>query len=135
MSNSVTITAMVGSALNKVTLTQTGPTTASVRTQVWKFGSNLAAAADTDTTIELTDCAASADSSILTADGPAGILWMTPKVILTLASAATTPPTYTATIDVTGVGPEDSDNVASISEADYQAALVFVAAAKFPVAA
>jgi hypothetical protein len=134
MSNTVTITAMVGSSLNKVTLTQTGPTTASVRTQVWNSGSNLAAAADTDTTIALTDCAASADSSILTADGPS-VLWMTPSVILTLANAATTPPTYTATIDVTGDGPFDSDTLASISEADYQAALAFIAAAKFPAAA
>jgi hypothetical protein len=124
---SVTIRAAVNGALNKVTIIKTGPTTASVETQVWNAGVNPSGPASSDNTISLANCAASADGSVLSADGP-GALWMTSKILITLTQG--TPDQ--AEIAVTGVGPEDSDTKALISAADYAAVLAFIKAAAYP---
>jgi hypothetical protein len=127
MTPSVTISAAIGGAVNRVTIIKTGPTTASVETQVWNAGVSPNAPPSSDNTISLTNCAASPDGSVLSADGP-GALWMTSKILITLTQGAPDQ----AEIAVTGVGPEDSDTKALISDADYAAAQAFIKAAAFP---
>lgn len=128
---SVAITAVIAGAVNRVNLTKTGPTTALVETKVWSAGVNPNGPPSSDNTIDLTNCAAAPDGSVLSADGPS-VMWMTAKVTLTISETSESPPKYQAEIVVNGVGPEDSDTKALISAADYAAAQAFIKAAAFP---
>lgn len=128
---SVTIAATINGALNRVSIVKTGPTTALVETKIWDAGVNINGPASSDTSVNLTNCAASADGSTLSADGP-GVLWMTSKIIISLSQGATTDQ---AEISVTGVGPADTDTKAQISAADYAAAQAFIKAAAYPAIA
>jgi hypothetical protein len=127
---SVTILAVINGALNRVSITKTGPTTAAVVTSVWKAGVNPDAPPSSTTSIDLTNCAASADGLVLTATGPS-VLWMPSAVQLTLSQGTTDQ----AEIAVTGVGPENSDTKALISTADFIAAQAFIKAAGYPAIA
>lgn len=124
---SVTLKAVVNGALNAVTIIKTGPTTASVETKIWDAGVNPSGPPSSDNTVNLTNCAASPNGDVLSADGPAA-LWMQSKILITLRAG--TPDQ--AEIAITGVGPENSDTKALISAIDYAAAIAFVKAAAFP---
>jgi hypothetical protein len=124
---SVTLKATINGALNAVTIIKTGPTTASVETKIWSAGTNPNGPPSSDNFIALTNCAASADGSVLSADGPSA-LWMQSKILITLTAG--TPDQ--AEIAVSGVGPEDSDTKALISAADYADVMQFLKAAAFP---
>lgn len=124
---SVTISAVVNGALNRVVLTKTGPTTAVCETKIWDAGVNPSGPPSSDNTVNLMNCAASPDGSVLSANGP-GVLWMTSSVLLTLTQGKQDQ----AEIAISGVGPADSDTKALISAADYASAVAFVKAAAFP---
>jgi hypothetical protein len=129
--NMFTIVSVVSGALNKVTLMQSGPTSLAVQTRIWDAGSDPDNPADHNTAITLSNCMASPDGMVLSADA-AGMLWLKPHTMIKLAAAATTPPTYSSEIVVTGASFENSDTIAAISAAGYAGAIAFIKACGFP---
>jgi hypothetical protein len=132
MTSPVTIVAMFNQALSKVTLSQSGPSAATVQTRVWNPGSDPNGNPDKDVTIALTNCVASADGSLFDSLGP-HVLWFQPKVMITLAAPKTTPPTWTVEVNVGDAGPESGDTVARISQADFTSAIAWVRGCGFPL--
>lgn len=128
-----TIKAFTAGILYRVTLVATGPSTATCQTQEWKPGSNPAAEPDSDSTVSLTNCRASADGSILLAQTK--YLMLTPDVTLTLSEAPGVegaPDDDEATIEISHAWPANSKTSHRISADDLDMARGWVVAAGFP---
>ena len=126
---SVTITAMIKGALNRVTITKTGPTTVTAETRVWNSGVNPEGPPSSDNTVTLTNCTASADGLLLSATPPG---FGSPKlaIVLTADPSADTVEMVVAG-ELFGIG--NSDTTSQISQVDYTAAVAFVKECSFPL--
>jgi hypothetical protein len=128
---SVTMIAMVNGQLNRITLTKTGPTGLSADTKIWNQGTNPELPPDSQNTIALTNCTASADGSAVSALGPPSFWGSHPVVQLVLTGGSTD----TAELKVTGAWLGNMDEKPQISKNDYDAAIAFVKECAFPLTA